>query len=246
VHWERNGERGETFSEQVILATDSPNTRKILKNSPEMAVTAPGLYWPQGTATAIIRVWFDYEPYLISEGGIFSGDFILDNYFWLHKLQDQYIDWHKATGGSAIEVHIYGPPELLEEPDASLLARSISDIQNAWPALRGHRIHQTIQRNDPTHTLFGLGPKDKHLGIHTPWKNIYCCGDWVRHTSPSFFLERAVVTGIEAANAVLQARDLSTWKLLNYASPERFAGFIEKLMRRGRRRRREKLLRGKH
>ena len=83
------------------------------------------------------------------------------------------------------------------------------------------------------------------IGIHTPWENVHCCGDWVRHTSPSFFLERAVVTGIEAANAVLQTRHLPAWKLLDYAPPERFAGFIEKLMRRGRRRRRERLLSGK-
>ena len=62
------------------------------------------------------------------EAGIFSGEVVIDNYFWLHRLQDQYLRWSKATGGSAIEVHIYGPPELLAEPDALLLARAAAAV----------------------------------------------------------------------------------------------------------------------
>ena len=168
------------------------------------------------------------------EAGILSGDFIPDNFFWLHRIQDPHIRWHRATGGSAIEVHIYGPPQVLEEPDAVLTARAITDVQSAFPELRGHQIHHELRRNDPTHTLFGLGPADRHLGIETPWPDLFCCGDWVRHPSPAFFMERACVTGIEAANAVLRTRGLPVWSLLDYAPPELLAGGIERLMHRGR------------
>jgi isorenieratene synthase len=244
-HWRVVWEGGSISAKQVILASDSPNTRKILANSPHSTHITPKLYWPPGTPTAIVRVWFDRAPVPGSEAGIFSGDFILDNYFWLHSIYDPYIEWHRSTGGSAIEVHIYGPPELLEEPDASLLARAISDIQSAFPELRGHRIYQTIQRNNATHTLFGLGPKERHLGIETPWENLFCCGDWVRHTCPALFMERAVATGILAANAVLRSRNLSEWKLVDYPQPEPFAVLIEKLIRRGRKRRRRKMLKNR-
>jgi len=108
-------------------------------------------------------------------------------------------------------------------------------VQSAFPELRGYQNHQELRRNDPTHTLFGLGPADRHLGIETPWSHLFCCGDWVRHPAPAFFMERACATGIEAANAVLQARGLDTWQLLDYPQPEPLAGCIERLMLRGRR-----------
>jgi isorenieratene synthase len=160
---------------------------------------------------------------------------MLDNYFWLHYLQDDYIEWHRATGGSAVEVHLYGPSELLEQSDAVLLTRAIAEVNSAFPELRGHLIHQFIRRNDATHTLFGVGPAGHHLQTETPWPDLFCCGDWVYHPSPSFFLERACVTGIEAANAVLKSRGLPTWPLLDPPPPERLAGWLERLMLRSRR-----------
>jgi isorenieratene synthase len=226
---------GETLSaRQVILATDSPNTCALLSASPGLATDASDLYWPRGMATAIVRLWFDRAPRRGSEAGILSGEFTPDNFFWLHRIQDPYIRWHRATGGSAVEVHIYGPPAVLQEPDALLLARVINDVHSAFPELQGHRMYQVLRRNEPTHTLFGVGPAGRHLSIKTPWPDLYCCGDWVRHPSPAFFMERACVTGIEAANAVLRARDLPEWMVLPYPEPEPLAGWIERSMLRGR------------
>ena len=165
---------------------------------------------------------------------MFSGEFTGHNFFWLHRIQDQYVRWHRATGGSAIEVHLYGPPELLAAPDAILQARLLNDVQSAFPELGGRVLQQSFQRNAPAHTLLSLGPPQRHLGIETAWHGIYCCGDWVRHTSPAFFLERACVTGIEAANAVLRARQMPPWPLLDYLPPELPARWIEKGMRRAR------------
>jgi isorenieratene synthase len=231
-----NGEeRGQAVAQHVVLATDAPNTRKILLAGSHTAGIATDLYWPRGMPTAVMRLWFDRSPQDPTEAGIFSGEFVLDNFFWLHRLQDRYIEWHRATGGSAIEVHLYGPPELLEEPDAVLLSRAITEVSGAFPELRGHVTDHFIRRNESTHTLFGVGPADRHLGIVTPWPNLFCCGDWVRHASPSLFLERACVTGIEAANAVLRSHQMEPWPLLTPQPPERLAGWIEGLMLRGRR-----------
>jgi hypothetical protein len=62
----------------------------------------------------------------------------------------------------------------------------------------------------------------------------------VRHPAPSFFLERACLTGIEAANAVLTSRGLQPWQLEAYLPAEPFVAWIEKLMRAGRKRRKRK------
>jgi uncharacterized protein with NAD-binding domain and iron-sulfur cluster len=120
-----------------------------------------------------------------------------------------------------------------------LLSRAINDVNSAFPELRSSRIAQSIQRNPPTHTLFQLGRPEEHLGIQTPWLNLFCCGDWVRHPAPCLFLERATLTGIEAANAVLASRQLHTWPLVPYLPPEPFVGWIEKLMVRGRKAKRQ-------
>jgi isorenieratene synthase len=223
------------WAPQVVLALDAPNAAKLLQSSPATAERAANLVFPRGMPTAIVRLWFDRPPAHGAEAGIYSGDFILDNFFWLDRIQEPFVRWRRATGGSAIEAHIYGPPELLEEPDASLLARAIIEVQATFPELRGHRIFQHIQRNAATHTLLGLAPAEQHPGIELPWAGLFCCGDWVRHPNPSLFLERAVTTGIAAANAVLQARGLAPWPILPHPRPEPFAGWVEGLMRRGRR-----------
>ena len=227
----------ESFAaKQVILAVDAAAAASILRTS----FGENDLFFPRSLANSIVRLWFDRAPKPGPEGGMFTGDFVMHNFFWLERIYAPYRQWHKATGGSAIELHIYGPQETLDQPDALLLARVITEFYRAYPELRGHLIHQHLQRNAAVHTLPALGPKDKHLGVETPWLGLFCAGDWVRDPLPSFFLERACATGIKAANAVLSARGLELWPLVRYAPPERFAGWVEKLMVGGRRKRRER------
>lgn len=236
VHWERAGEAGAETAPHVVLATDAPAAAAIL-HAGDTAAEAVDLHWPRGMATVVARAWYDVEPAAAreAEGGMFSQDFVVDNYFWLHRIQDQYAAWHKATGGSAIEVHVYGPPAVLREPDGALLAQCVRDVEQAFPELHGRRLHAVLQRNDRTHTLFGLGPRGRHLGVETPWPGLYCCGDWVRDPVPALFLERACATGILAANAVLRAQGLAPWPLLDYPRPEALAAGLERLLRAGRR-----------
>lgn len=216
----------------IILATDSPAAETIIKSS--FPAESDKLTFPRGLANAVIRLWFNRKPRPGPEGGIFTGDFILHNFFWLERIYAPYRKWSKETGGSCIEVHIYGPPEVLAQPDALLLTHAIMDFYTAYPEMRGRLIGQHLQRNPSTHTLPSLGPRGTHLGIETPWPGLFCAGDWVRDPIPSFFLERACATGIKAANAVLEAQGLESWPLVHYLPPEPFAAWVEHLMQRGR------------
>jgi isorenieratene synthase len=238
VTW--NTSQGETFScaKDVILAVDSNNAKKILLSS--FGERVDKMFFPRALSNTVIRLWFDRKPKKSAEAGIFTGDFTLHNYFWLDRIYNSFRRWGRETNGSALEVHVYGPPETLAQPDAILLTRAITDVEQAFPELKGHRIGQHLQRNPETHTLPTMGPKEKYLGIETPWKNLFCAGDWVRHPAPSFFLERACMTGIEAANAVLTSHGLQPWVLVDYLPPEPFVAWIEKLMRAGRKRRKQK------
>ncbi len=219
---------------QVILACDAPGTRRILQQSQATSEMAANFHWPQGLETAIIRLWFAASPRPKDEAGIISGDFTVDNFFWLHRFQRVFQEWHTRTGGSALEAHIYGPPELLAESDEELLDRATRDFGRMYPALQGKIIHRTLQRNSATHTLFAVGSMARHLGVRTPWPGLLCCGDWVRHATPALFLERACVTGLEAANAALASLNQPQFPLVPHKSPEllaRFAGAYVRLMR---------------
>ncbi|MBI3153102.1 MAG: FAD-dependent oxidoreductase [Chloroflexi bacterium] len=233
AHWEQDGLAGEDHAPFLILASDSPAADSIIKSS----FPAEKFFFPHGLGHAVIRLWFDKEPRRGPESGMFSGDFVMHNFFWLEKIYAPYKKWHAETGGACIEAHVYGPPSVLAQPDAVLLTHVITDVQRAFPELKGHLIAPYLQRNADTHTLPALGARGTHLGIETPWENLYCAGDWVRHENPAFFLERACVTGLEAANRILRARGLGEFAIRNYPPPEPMAAWIESLMMRGRKRR---------
>ena len=240
VEWETAEGVESAFAGEVILATDPNNAKIILSAS--FGGEVDKLFFPRALSNAVIRLWFDAKPMKSAEAGIFTGDFIIHNYFWLDRLYDPYRRWARETGGSAMEVHVYGPPEALALPDAILITQAIKDVEQAFPELHGHRVGQHLQRNAEAHTLPQVGAKDVWLGTVTPWKNLFCAGDWVRHPAPAFFLERACLTGIEAANAVLDVRGLEKFALIEYLPPEPFVAWIERLMKRGRAKRRARKL----
>jgi isorenieratene synthase len=244
---------GQVFAaDQLILAVESKAAEQILaplasglppifdESQSKMGGAEGGLFFPRSTSNAVVRLWFSTKPKRGTEAGMFSGDFNGHNFFWLDQIYNPYIRWGRETGGSALEIHIYGPPAVLARPDAVLLAQILQEVNGVWPELRGARLGQHLQRNEQTHTLPAVGPPECHLGTVTPWPGLFCAGDWVRHPSPSFFLERAVVTGIAAANEALKLRGRPEWSLLAPLPAEPLAAGIEKLMRRGRQRIRKK------
>ncbi|MCX6024226.1 MAG: hypothetical protein NTZ05_21345, partial [Chloroflexi bacterium] len=236
VRWERTpgatdggwgeGSAGSILAGAVILAADAPGVQRIIERSPALAAEAAPLRWPRAQPTITVRMWFGRAPERGEESGMFGGDFTVDNFFWLHRFQTAFAEWHRATGGGAVEAHLYSPPELLAQPDAAVLAHAVSDVVRASPELRGALLHTELRRNPATHTLFAIGAAEEHLGVETPWPGLFCAGDWVRHPSPALFLERATVTGTAAANGVLVQRGLPTVPLLPPAPPEPLAACI--------------------
>jgi len=165
---------------------------------------------------------------------MFTGDFALDNFFWLHRLHDEFFEWHTVTGGSAVEAHFYATDDVLDQSDAVLTILATSEMQQAFPNLRGHFVHGAIRRNGRTQTQFIIPTKDS-LHVETPWPGVLACGDWIAHPSPSFWMERCCVTGIEAANRVLRAYQAEPFPVIPPRQPERLAWAIGDAVRGGRR-----------
>lgn len=212
--------------EQIVMALDAPGAKQLLLNSPPTAEKAAMLRFPTGVPTLIVRLWFNKSPKTTAASGICTGDMLVDNFFWLEQLLPAYREWHAATGGSAIETHVYGPAEVLEQSDSSLLAQIVHDTYRAYPELRNSLIHSEVLRNAATHTLFTPGDPERALSVQTPWEGMVACGDWVMHPNPAMYLERATTTGMVAANLVLEKLGLEQWPILSHPEPEPFAGKV--------------------
>ncbi len=223
--------RGVRLARNVVLALDAPGSRSLLTGTGSSTeADARLMEWPTAQATVVVRFWFSVLPVITAEAGVLSGDFSADNFFWLQNFHDGAYLWHRATGGSAIELHVYGPPALLARDDADILRLTLGDVERLYPDVRGTCVQHMLRRNPPVHTLYRTGTGEGNLAVVAPWAGIVCCGDWIRHDTPSLFLERACITGIAAANVVLAERGLEPYVIQREQAPEGVAHWLERIL----------------
>lgn len=201
-------------AQHVILAVNPDAAQILLDNSADLPIN--DIEFPAVTRSSTVRLWFDREPRHGAPGGMFTGDFSMDNFFWLHRLQPEFLEWNLETGGSCIEVHIYNRDDIIDRPERYIKALIANEVQMAYPELRGHLAHSTYRSNGYHQTQFDVPT----LHVETPWKNVYACGDWIGYDTPSFWMERSVITGMAAANYVLIAFDREVFKILDPPRPE--------------------------
>ncbi|MEQ8677877.1 MAG: FAD-dependent oxidoreductase [Aggregatilineales bacterium] len=206
-------------AKHIILATNAPSAKRLLHASPATAPVAETMQFPNGLRNVVVRMWFSTAPKDGTDGGMFTGDFVPDNFFWLHRLYDEFKAWHEETGGSAIEVHIYGNEKLLDQPDRNLLITAIDEVQRAFPVVRGAFVHGAVRRNSRGHTEFRVPMRKDSLFVDTPWSGVYACGDWIGYDTPSLWMERATTTGIAAANHVIEHYQRESFPLIQIPPP---------------------------
>ena len=206
------------YTDHVILATNPTSAERILSASPDVADEVKNIDFPRTVGNLTIRLWFSKSPREGAASGMFTGDFLPDNFFWLHRLYDEFKDWHSIAGGSVIEVHIYGSSQIMGQPDNNLMIESVVEVQRAFPELRGSFVHGVVRRNSFNHTVLRI-PNNHSLWVETPWERLYACGDWIGYDTPSLWMERATVTGIAAANYVLKSLGKATCTVLSPPKP---------------------------
>ncbi|GMV40476.1 MAG: hypothetical protein AMXMBFR64_21920 [Myxococcales bacterium] len=201
-----DGER--VAAHAVVLAVDPPALRALSRGSLGGLLGDAAI--PDGLHSQSARIWFARSPrkdrapmgVWVSEGP--------DAWFWLHRLQRPYRAWHEATGGSCVECHLYGrrAEEAVTQPDGVVLDRVAAAVERAWPEVSGSRIHADLCRNPPTHVSFEPGSMVRLPQVATFVSNLALCGDFVAARYPVLYLERATLTGLEAARHVAPALGL--------------------------------------
>ncbi len=157
----------------------------------------------------ILRVWFDKQLDDDVPDIIETPDFGPVNLVVTYtKLENDYIDWAKETGGCVIEFHCYTWDKFFD--------KNTTDDQ-VWPL-----ISPTVKKILPqifdqnlnilayhVNSFENFASFKKGLAIYRPTvnslglKNLYLAGDWIRTDYVACLMERAVSTGREAANEIL-------------------------------------------
>ena len=164
----------------------------------------------------MLRLWFDRDfPWEHSNFTSLSGYRLTDSVSLYHRIQDEYIAWSKETGGSVVELHAYCYKES-EFPDQESLVHTFKqELFTVIPELQEAEIlHQEIvnQKN-----FSGYPPNSyaQRPSTATDVANLFFAGDWVKMPFPCGLMERAVSSGLLAANTILQQEGLQRRPLLS-------------------------------
>lgn len=195
----------------LILALDPPGLARLAERSSTPALLLPpSLTVPAGLPSTTVRLWSTRRR---GEGraacGVFSG-LAADAFFWLEDLQRNFAPWRAATGGSVLELHLYGERACQSRvsSDVQVVDRTRADVERVWPEWAGGFVHGHVERNEATHAALGPGVLSRLPPVGTASPRVARAGDWLACPTPVLYLERACVTALEAARWVAPALGL--------------------------------------
>ena len=247
IHWSRGegpaseqrgfrGRGGRLRADHLVLAVDVAGAAELLAQSPDLEPVWGDLSVFQGRPAVSIRCWWARAPTLEhGESGVFAGSTTADNYFWLHRFQDAFAAWNRATGGSVSECHVYAPASKHRLSDAELLDRILADMENAFPEVTGSCIHQEIVRNRATHINFPVGCAGRFPAVRTHFPDLFLCGDWVEGGEAVLYMERACQTGICAANGLLESLECEPFPVRSPLPPPPHIQRLQRVLRKAQR-----------
>ncbi|MCB9552651.1 MAG: FAD-dependent oxidoreductase [Myxococcales bacterium] len=227
----------------VVFAVDPPALAGIIGEGGRLAELLASYALPRGVPSVVTRLWFATAPDPRRPfTGIF-GEGAADNYFWLHRFMRPYRAWHRATGGSAVECHLYGDrvTGAAGAPDEAVLDGVERLIRWGWPEV-GARIAGHVLRNPATHVAFAPGTMSRLPPVAPGPPALALCGDWIACPEPVLYLERACLTGLLAAQSVAPVLGLAPTALpavIPQPPPAPSVAAVRGLLRLGRRRRDE-------
>jgi len=148
----------------------------------------------------VVRLWFDADLPATHglETAFTCGQRFIDDFFHLNRW-----DPSIAVEGHVIEVQAYDVATLMETPDDDLLDRVFEDLAVIDPAYQRAAMRSYhIERHGKVFTRFGPGQDSARPDHQSGIDGLWLAGDWTRMDFDVWSMERAVVSGIRAANAV--------------------------------------------
>lgn len=205
----KDAPNGETLqADYYVLAADIPGIKHLFSLSEgavdpvlvsqvdELQVADP---------FAVGRFWFDRDfDWEHSWFTSLSGYRLTDSITLYHRIQEDYIEWANRTGGSVVELHAYCYKEKEFPTQQDLLDTFQTELYEIVPTLKGATVLHRQLVNQKNFAGFPPGSFADRPATQTPVSNVIFAGDWVKMPFPCGLMERAVSSGLLAANAILK------------------------------------------
>lgn len=195
-------------ADYFVLAADIPGIKHLMSLSQgqvEPTVSRQVEQLQVADPFAVGRFWFDRDfDWEHSWFTSLSGYRLTDSITLYHRIQEDYIDWAERTGGSVVELHAYCYKEKEFPTQQALLDTFQSELFEIVPTLKDATLLHKQLVNQKNFAGFPPGSYGDRPETTTAASNLLFAGDWVKMPFPCGLMERAVSSGLLAANAVLQ------------------------------------------
>lgn len=195
-------------ADYYVLAADIPGIKQLMSLSEgtvEPTVIRQVDQLEVADPFAVARFWFDRDfDWDYSLFTSLSGYRLIDSISLYHRIQEDYIAWAQRTGGSVVELHAYCYKEKEFPTQQALLDTFEAELYQVVPALQGATVLHKQLVNQKNFAGFPPGSFPNRPTTATTADNLLFAGDWVKMPFPCGLMERAVSSGLLAANAILQ------------------------------------------
>mgnify|MGYP002785084275 CR=1 FL=1 len=149
------------------------------------------------------RLWFDRKVSVpLPSNACFGFDTTTGWTFF--NLNDLHDEWRNEPG-TVIEADFYHANQLIPMDDEQIVAKVQRDLATCVPGFHNAKVvDSSVVRLPRAVTHFSPGSYQFMLSGQTSVQNLFTSGDWIVNRHGSWSQEKAYVTGLEAANQVIQ------------------------------------------
>jgi isorenieratene synthase len=189
--------------EYVVLAMDIESCKGLVRSSLSHIPFFAHLANLKTTDVLVTRSWFHGDVRLPYRDAMLIGFRVVDVLIDVTRFQPGVA----AGGAVVIETQSYLGKQWMHVPASTVEALVLRDLYDVLPALENAEHIRTVPVRHPgLFTAFAIEFDRFRPSTHTPVRNLYMAGDWVKADEAVMFMENAVVTGRRAASAVLEDR----------------------------------------
>ena len=207
--WRVHVDAGEPVgTDAVVLAVPVAGLQGIVDASPDVGDAS----WRESVAAlrparpfAVWRMWLD-RPVDVGRP-VFAGTAgfgLLDNVSLLHRYEGESRRWSLRTGGSVVELHAYALPPGPAADEARVKADLRAALSRLYPETAAASVLEERYLVRADAPAFPPGSHTTRPTVQTPVPGLALAGDLVRLDFPSALMERAVASGVLAANSILR------------------------------------------
>ena len=192
-------------ADAVIFAVGVGGMQKIVSSSPSLQSRREFLDIMNLGAVDVLatRLWFDRKITIPRpSNACFGFDTTTGwTFFDLNALHDEF----RNEPGTVVEVDFYHANQFLPLSDAEIVPIVQRYLAQCIPAFRDAKvIDSSVIRLPRAVTHFAPGSYQYMLPTVTSFDNVFMSGDWIITRHGSWSQEKAYVTGLEAANLIIE------------------------------------------